>query len=113
MVLNWRYKPGVRLSLEEAKHESSLIGRLMEDHSLTECRLLIDIREMGSISRDARRFFASQEVHDTYGVRGLALVVGSPVSTMIGNLYLSFNHTLHPTRLFTKREEAIAWLLVL
>ncbi len=112
-VVDWRYKAGAVVSLEDAKAEAAIISDLMKAQQLSTCRLLIDIREIRSISRKARKFFASQEVHDTYGVQGLALQVSSPVSTMIGNLYLSFNRTLHPTRLFTHREAAMEWLLAL
>ncbi len=110
-ILDWRYHRGVSISLADAKHESELIAGLMEAHQLTHCRLLIDIRLMRSISREARQHFASQEIHDTHGVQALALHVDSPLSRMVGNLYMSFNHTLHPTRLFTEREAALTWLL--
>ncbi len=112
-VLDWRYAQGVNVSLKEAAHESERIGLLMKEQGVDHCRLLIDVRDMGSITREARRYFASQEVHDNYGVIGLALLIGSPIGTMVGNLYFSLNPTLHPTRLFTDRDIAMRWLLKL
>ena len=108
--LDWRYNSGVQISLEDAKHESDCIAELMDAQGITHCRLLIDVREIGSISRRARRYFASKEVHDVFGVQGLALIIGSPIGTMVGNLYFSLNRTHHPTRLFAEREPALTWL---
>ena len=112
-ILDWQYMPDSEISLEIAQYESELIGRFMRDNGATQLRLLIDVRDIGSISRSARRHFASREVHDTYGILGLALLIGSPIGTMVGNLYFSLNRTLHPTRLFTERDAAEAWLRTL
>ncbi len=69
---------------------------------------LVDIREMKSITREARIDGAKKE---GTGFRAAsALLVGSPVSKAIGNLYLGLNKPEHPTKLFTSEAEAIGWL---
>ena len=40
----------------------------------------------------------------------VALLIGSPMSRVIGNFYLGFNRPQTPTRLFTDTDEAEAWL---
>jgi len=110
-ILLWRYKPGALVGLSEAHEEAAAIKELMDAHGKVECRLLINISEIGSIDRASRRFFASESTHESFGVRGLALVMGSPVGTMIGNIYHAINKTRHPTRLFMSEEKAMSWLV--
>ena len=40
-----------------------------------------------------------------------ALVVGSPVSRVIGNFFVGLNRPKYPLRLFDDQEFATAWLL--
>jgi hypothetical protein len=42
--------------------------------------------------------------------QAVALLMGSPVSRVLGNLYLGLNKPPIPTRLFTSEEEAKVWL---
>lgn len=61
-----------------------------------------------SITKEARDYFSQGD-----GVRGmtrLAVLTESPISNMIGNFWLQINKPTVPTRLFTNREDAIAWL---
>jgi len=109
-VLLWDYKRGAVVGIREAEEEARAIRGLLETHGQTRCWLLIDISKMQSIDRAARRFFASEEVHTDFGIQALALVMGSPIGTVIGNLYQAINRTLHPTRLFTTEAKANAWI---
>jgi hypothetical protein len=109
-VVLWHYKPGSVVGFSEAQGEVAALKRLLEADGRVVCCLLINISEIGSIDRASRQFFASDELHSDYGVRGLALVMGSPIGTMIGNIYHAINKTRHPTRLFTSEEKAHAWL---
>ncbi len=109
-VLRWRYKQGAVVDLEMAQLESRIIRELIGQHFEAGISLLIDIRGVERISREARKFFASKEVHDAFGIRALALLLGSPVSTLIGNFYQSVNRPIHPTRLFTTEAAAQLWL---
>jgi hypothetical protein len=108
-VVYWDYNDGAVVTLEEAKEEIVIIGRLVTPKG---GRLLIDIRSIRSITREARALFASDETSGM-GVIGLALVIKSSVSRMIGNVYFYWNKTAHPTRLFTDPEKARAWLVQL
>lgn len=70
--------------------------------------ILGDIREVRGISREARKFYASDDTARI--VSAIALQVDSPISRMIGNLFLGFNKPPAPVRLFGNNDEAIAWL---
>ena len=109
-VLLWDYKKGAVVGLPEAEEEARAIRELLRAHGKTRCWLLIDISKMQSIDRAARRFFSSEEVHTGFGIQALALVMGSPIGTVIGNLYQAINRTLHPTRLFTTEAKANTWI---
>ena len=109
-VLLWRYKENAVVGLTEAKEEAAHIRTLLDKHWDSGCWLLINIEKMRAFDRDARRFFSSEEVHSNFGVQGLALVMGSPIGTMIGNIYHSINRTKHPTKLFVNEESAELWL---
>jgi hypothetical protein len=109
-IVFWRYREGAVVELTEAEEEVKVVGELVKEYLDGRSLLLIDIRLIASISRDARRLFASDEVSNTYGVRALALILGSPVSTFIGNFWQAINRPPHPTRLFTDEAKAVEWL---
>ena len=69
--------------------------------------LLVDMSQVKSISREARAFYASEG--SRYAI-AVALVVGSPLSRMLGNFFLGFNRPTVPTRLFSSTDEAASWL---
>ena len=112
-VLFWRYKPEVRVTLTEAQEEVDAFVPLIREHLGGRSLLLIDIRDIKSVTRAARNVFSSELTHELGGVQGLALVMGSPLSVAIGNIYQKINRPPHPTRLFTDSEQALAWLLEL
>ena len=109
-VLWWRYKEDAVVGLTEAKEEAAHIRTLLNTHWEGGCWLLINIEKIRAFNRDARRFFSSEEVHSNFGVQGLALVMVSPIGTMIGNIYHSVNRTKHPTKLFVNEESAHQWI---
>jgi hypothetical protein len=69
---------------------------------------LVDLRELRSMSRDCRKYFAGP---DTAKVQSAAaLLVISPVARAIGNFFMGLNKPLVPTRLFTSEADAVGWL---
>jgi hypothetical protein len=70
--------------------------------------LLVDARKLRSFARDARQFFASEEVSRV--TLAFALIVDTPVSRVLGNFYLGLNKPQLPTRLFTDEDKALEWL---
>jgi hypothetical protein len=70
--------------------------------------LLVDIGKRRSQSRDARNFYAGPEVARI--VCAVALLVGNPLSRMLGNVFLGLTKPLVPTRLVEDRETGLVWL---
>ncbi len=68
--------------------------------------LLVDTRDAGSQDRPARTEF----VRRGDLVSAVALLVGTPLSRMMGNFFLSVSKPMAPTRLFADETSALAWL---
>ncbi|WCL81074.1 STAS/SEC14 domain-containing protein [Saprospira sp. CCB-QB6] len=66
---------------------------------------LSDISQLKSTEREARDYLAKHGI-----AAGAALLTYSPISKLVGNLFLKFNKPKFPTRLFTSEEKALAWL---
>jgi hypothetical protein len=64
--------------------------------------------DMARVDREARAFFASEEYMSLCSQT--ALVVGSPVSRVIGNFFVGLNRPKYPCKIFDQAELAAAWL---
>jgi hypothetical protein len=71
--------------------------------------VLVDLSELSAaVNRAARQYFAGPE---TAAVESAAaLLIRSPVSRVVGNFFLGLNRPQVPTRLFTSKTDALAWL---
>ena len=72
----------------------------------TRSPLLVDMRDTGAQDRRTRAAWTSR----TGLQSAVALIVGTPLSRMLGNLLLIVNKPPFPVRLFDKEEPALAWL---
>ena len=87
-------------------------------HKITEYRLeiqkgksyplLSNIKSIKNISKPARDFMASKEGCE--GVVAAAVLIGSPLGSMIGNFFISISRPLRPTKIFTNETDAKKWL---
>jgi hypothetical protein len=68
--------------------------------------LLVDIRETGPQDRRTRAEWSSRSDLQS----AVALIVGTPLSRMMGNLLLRVNKTPFPIRLYDNEAAAVAWL---
>ena len=68
--------------------------------------VLVDMHGSGPLDRSARLEFARRD--DV--VSAVALIVGTPLGRMMGNLFISLGKPLFPTRLFDNEASALAWL---
>jgi len=109
-VLRSRYLPDTTVGIKEAHHEHEVFGELLEK-TLGQRRglMLVDIRNVRSLSREAREFFGGE---DSCAL-AVGLLTGSPLTRMVGNFFLRLSGTNHPTRLFTNEEKAVEWLSTL
>lgn len=94
--------PGARMNAEDTVENLATI----EEFNLTEpCPLLVDIRDMAYIDREGRALFEK-----AIGVSAVGLLIGSPISKVIGSFFIGLNKTVTPTKLFTSESEALQWL---
>ena len=69
---------------------------------------LVLMQDMARVDREARAFFASEEYMRLCSQT--ALVVGSPVSRVIGNFFVGLNSPKYPYKIFDDPDSAAAWL---
>lgn len=68
---------------------------------------MIDVTGVRSATREAREYMAKE---GSLFVTAGALIVSSPLSKMLGNMFLSLNPPRVPTRVFSSRTKAKDWL---
>ena len=96
---------GTETTLDEAKGALAAQSKVGGDKSRP---TLADIRKLKGITREAREYLSGKDAQET--MSALAILIGSPVSRVIGNFFLGLNKPSFPTRLFTSEEEAVKWL---
>jgi len=69
---------------------------------------LVLMQDIARVDREARAFFASEEYMRLCSQT--ALVVGSPVSRVIGNFFVGLNRPKYPYKIFDDPELAAEWL---
>lgn len=97
--------PGVELTLADAQETMAAYLKVSKGEKLP---LLVDTTEMKSMTRESRLYYASEETAQTGCA--VAIIIGTPVSKVLGNFYIGLSKPHLPSRLFTSEEEALAWL---
>ena len=69
--------------------------------------VLANIKGVKSITKEAREYLAEE---GTRLVKAGAIIIGSPLNKMLGNIFLTINNPKVPTKLFTDEKEAKEWL---
>ena len=100
------YKTGP-ITLEIAKE---IVGKRCELMKGQDVWALIDDANLRSIDRDARDYLSSDE--GIHGVKAGALLVSAPFAKHLANFFLKItvNKPKIPTKVFSKRDEALNWL---
>jgi hypothetical protein len=98
-------KRGCEMQLADAVENIGVLKTLSDG---ARARVLVDMRGVRSQSREARHYFAGAEAEKV--TRAVALLIGSPVSSVLANFYLRLRPQRIPTALFTTESAAIAWL---
>lgn len=98
------YHPDSKITLAEAKEvgEASVaVSRGNPRPSFS------DARGLREVSREARDYFASEEMTRWTIAAG---TLNTPITKVLGGFYIKFNKPPYPLRFFTSESEAIAWL---
>ncbi len=98
-------KPNADIELQDARENTIAVKEISTGSVYP---LLVDLKAIHSISKEARDHFSMQK--RSAGVSAIAMLIKSPVSRIIGNFFLGLSTPTVPTNLFTDREKAINWL---
>lgn len=105
-IVRTTVKEGAEVEVEHALENTEFVRKLCQQQQVP---ILVDMRKIKSISREARSHFSMK------GRKGYASCIGllikSPVSRVIGNFYLGISKPTVATRLFTTEKEATVWLM--
>lgn len=101
-----RVAPLGEVNLDHAKWNTLKVRELSGDVVYP---ILVDMRKIRSISKEARDHFAMRDRKPS--VVAIAMLVSSPLSRIIGNFFLGLNLPAVPTRMFTDRARAEQWIL--
>lgn len=99
------HEPNADVTLEDAQQTMAAYNKVRGGKRLP---LFIDTKTQRSFSREARKYYASEEA--AAAASAAAIIVGTPVSRVLGNFYLGVSNPHLPSRIFTDEDEALAWL---
>ena len=105
-ILYQDYPPGTKIELEDSLDELKI-------YQNTFCQeekkpIVVDLTNIKTVSKESRDIYSSDEIGAI--ISAAALIVGNPVSRIMGNFYVGINKTKMPVRIFTRRDEAKKWL---
>ena len=98
-----RYKAGAIITEAVARSNTAHVIALTSGKRAV---LLADIRQMKSISREARVYFGNS----SGSFAAIALLAGSPRTQVIANFFIGLSRPKVPTQMFTDEEKALVWL---
>lgn len=101
-LVRFEWPDGVTISRADAQESMAAIATLTGNVASP---VLVDLRPVTAVDREARRIFASTTVTSRQ-----ALLVDSPLSKTIGNFFLTLSRPTMPVKLFDDEAAAIAWL---
>ncbi len=98
-------KPNIDIVLEHAVENSAVVTSFFKEKKFP---ILIDARNIKSMSYEARHHFSAHGRETKTNAFGI--IIGSPISRVLGNFYLGINKPAVPTKLFDNEEDATKWL---
>lgn len=106
-MLYAEYKKDAKIDLEAAK---LCVRQRVELSNRKEMPILIDARELKSLTKEARKYFGSNEGYEL--LSAAAILSDSNVSSIVVNFFLKVNllRTSIPVRQFVDRTNALNWL---
>ena len=100
-------KPRSELRHRDAVEEIEAMVRLLKHPSVRHARVLIDLRECKSASREARQCFASESPKH---VDRIAMLIDDGLSRVIANFFVGLTRPRVAIRIFTVEQLAKDWL---
>lgn len=103
-VIHLVYKRDCIISLDAAKE---IVRMRLEYQKGLSYKGIAFISLIKTVTPEARQYLAKE---GSNGVTKVALIVSSSFTTILGNLFVSINKPLVPTKLFSTKEEGMKWL---
>ena len=100
------YQYPVEATLEQAKEHIAMLREELKEH--LPLPALIDIKDMKSTKKEVRDYLGGSDLIPI--VKATALITGSGLSKIVGNLFLQFSKPNFPTKLFSDEAKAAEWL---
>lgn len=108
LSMSWCVLTAAHHGAVEARQNVEAIGRLRDSLGKKKVRVIIDIRAVETISRQARTLYGGAY---TFSVqRATVLLTESTISRVVANFFMGINKPMSPTRMFTEVDKAVAWL---
>jgi len=104
-IARTKVKPQAEVSIKESLENSMAVNGLFVDKKFP---LLIDARQIKSISKEARDNFSIK--NRPTNINSFAVIIDSPLSRIIGNFFMGLNKPSVPAKLFNNEQDAISWL---
>jgi hypothetical protein len=104
-LLRGQFHDGAEVTAEDAQLN---LAQSLTLNAGRRMRTRIDVRAVKSQTAEARSAFAGPVSLQV--ASAVALLVGSPLSRVLGSFFLRFNRPEMPTRLFTSEADAQRWL---
>ncbi len=98
-------KNGSEVQLQDAVDNSNAVIEISEGKVYP---MLVDTRNIKSIEKAARDHFSMRNRKGN--VNSIAVLIGSPISVVIGNFFMGLNKPAVPVKLFTGSDKAFKWL---
>jgi hypothetical protein len=101
--IHMAWNRSVRIEAEDAHFAMEAVNAVADG---SEYPMLVDMATTESVSRQARAVFSIP-----CAASRIALLGASPVDRVLANFFISLHVPPCPTRFFTSRDDAMAWLL--
>jgi hypothetical protein len=99
------YKPKLVMTVEIAKH---MVNERLKVSDGISRPVFLDVRNLVSTDRATMKYYKTKEVIQF--VSASALLTGSALTSLAGNIFLTLEKPLIPTKLFTDENKALEWL---
>lgn len=103
-IMRTRVKPNAEIFVEHALENTKAVEQFFYGKKFP---LIVDIREIKSISKEARDHFSMKDRKSA--VSSIAIIINSQLSRIIGNFFMGLNKPAVPVKLFSSELEAVKW----
>lgn len=104
-ILHGEYKPELVMNVEIAKQ---MVNHRLKVSNGVSHPMLLDVRNLVSTDRTTMKYYKTKEV--VQYVTAAAIITGNSITSLAGNIFLTLEKPLIPTKLFTDEKKALEWL---